>query len=400
MSQLSPAPSLATRRLVLVVSALGFAQIISWGSFYYSIAVLGESMSRELGIGSSLLFGAFTFSLLVSGMAAPTVGRLIDRHGGRRVLCCGSLIAALAAGSWASAQGPISLFFACFLCGITMAICLYEAAFITLNQLAGERYRSAITALTLYGGLASTVFWPLSQWLLGLVGWRNTLYLYAGMQLLICLPLHWMVLPSAAPRSHAQHAPEQMPASASGPRYLWLATGFAIGSFVLSVLSVHIIGLFKDAGLSAAQAVLIASLIGPMQVLVRVLEFVFARRAGPLMVGTASFYLMVCATVTLYFVDGYSLLPFAVAILYGFSNGSFTIVRGIVPAALFGREGYGALLGRLARPAFVARAMAPFAFSVTLSLGLKRSEAILLLAACSVLAGLGYLRAIRPDPAQ
>lgn len=384
----------------MVVSALGLAQIISWGSFYYSIAVLGESMRRDLGIGATLLFGAFTFSLLVSGMVAPTVGRLIDRHGGRNVLCSGSFIAGLAAICWGAAQGPVSLFFASFLCGISMALCLYEAAFITLNQLAGERYRSAITALTLYGGLASTVFWPLSQWLLGLVGWRNTLFIYAAMQLLVCLPLHGLVLPAQRPRSQVQGVQEQSaPNSASGPRYVWLATGFAIGSFVLSVLSVHIIGLFKDAGLTAAQAVLVASLIGPMQVLVRVLEFVFARRAGPLAVGSASFFLMVCATAVLYFVDGYSMLPFAVAVLYGFSNGSFTIVRGIVPAALFGREGYGALLGRLARPAFVARAMAPFAFSVTLGLGLQRSHAILLLAACSVLAGLGYLRAIRPLPA-
>lgn len=380
----------------MVVTALGLAQIISWGSFYYSIAVLGQAMQRDLQVDSSLLFGAFTLSLLVSGMAAPAVGRWIDRHGGRKVLCCGSLIAALAAGAWGSAQGVVSLFAAALLCGLTMAICLYEAAFITLNQLAGERYRSAITALTLYGGLASTVFWPLSQFLLGSVGWRNTLYIYAGLQLLVCLPLHWWALPAANPSSQlADRKESSPPPAASGPRYYWLATGFAIGSFVLSVLSVHIIGLFKDAGLTPAQAVLVASLIGPMQVLVRVLEFVFARHAGPLAVGAMSFVLMGCATTTLLFVDGYSALPFAVAILYGFSNGSFTIVRGIVPAAMFGREGYGALLGRLARPAFVARAMAPFAFSMTLSLGLKRTEAILVLAACSVLAGIAYLRAIR-----
>jgi MFS family permease len=396
MSQSSPAISLSNRRLAVVVSALGLAQIISWGSFYYSIAVLGETMRRDLGVDSSLLFGAFTFSLLVSGMAAPTVGHMIDRYGGRLVLCSGSLIASVAAFSWANAQGVVSLFLACFLCGLTMSICLYEAAFITLNQIAGERYRSAITALTLWGGLASTVFWPLSQWLLSSIGWRDTLFLYAGLQLLVCLPLHALVLPSARRTRHADGKREQ-PAvnTAGGSRYYWLATGFAIGSFVLSVLSVHIIGLLKDAGLTPAQAVLVATLIGPMQVLVRVLEFVFARHAGPLVVGTVSFFLMVCATAALYFVDGYGVLAFGVAILYGFSNGSFTIVRGIVPAALFGREGYGALLGRLARPAFIARAMAPFAFSVTLSMGLRRTEAILLLAACSVLAGLSYLRAIR-----
>lgn len=387
------------RGLTAMICALGVAQIISWGSFYYAIAVLGASMQQELGISSSLLFGAFTFSLLTSGMVAPGVGRLIDRHGGRKLLCAGSLLGAISLLLMANVRGPVSLLLASALCGLSMSVCLYEAAFIAINQVAGERYRTAVTALTLFGGFASTAFWPLSQGLLDWFGWRNTLLSYALLQACVCLPLHAIFLPRMAPpdvsvKGTADSGVPQA-APAGGAKYRNLAIAFAIGSFVLSVLSVHMIGLLKDAGLTPGQAVLVASLIGPMQVLVRLIEFVFARNVGPVAVGAASFVLMVAAMLALYFVDGYSALAFVAAALYGFSNGIMTIIRGTVPAVLFGRNGYGLLLGRLARPAFVSRALAPFAFSTLLTLGLWRGSAILLLAALSVLAGLAYWRAIR-----
>ena len=57
--------------LARLVPALGVAQIISWGTLYYSIAVLGASMRRDLGISETTLFGAYSFSLLVSGVFAP-----------------------------------------------------------------------------------------------------------------------------------------------------------------------------------------------------------------------------------------------------------------------------------------------------------------------------------------
>ena len=387
---------LSNRRLALVVSALGLAQIISWGSLYYAIAVLGESIRQDLKVSSNMVFGAFTFSLLVSGLVAPRIGKLIDQRGGRQVLCGGSLLACIALAVAASAQGVGSLLLGSFLCGAAMAVCLYEAAFITLNQIAGERYRHAVTALTLYGGLASTAFWPLSQWLLDLVGWRYALLSYAALQLLLCFPLHAIFLPAGKPQEmHVAVTREQQDATSQVKTYRWLAVAFCVGSFVLSALSVHMIGLLKQAGLTPGQAVLVATLIGPMQVLVRLLEFVFARRAGPVLVGGVSFVLMVSATLCLYSVQGYSLLAFLVAVLYGFANGIFTIVRGTVPAVLFGRQGYGALLGRLARPAFIARALAPFAFSAFLTLGLVSGQAILALSACSVLAGLAYLRTTR-----
>jgi len=393
-------PALEKMPLAVAVCALGIAQIISWGGLYYAIAVIGDSMRRELGISQAMLFGAFTGSLVLSGLAAPTVGELIDAHGGRRVLMAGSCLSAVALGLFAVADGPASLPLASGAAGIAMALCLYDAAFITLNQIAGERYRTAVTMLTLFGGLASTVFWPLSQWLLDGYGWRQTLTMYAGLQLLVCLPLHRFALPGRTSGERSGHqalrnacVKEAAPRMDFGARYSWLAAAFAGGSFVLAVLSVHLIGLFKGAGLDAKQAVFIASLVGPMQVLGRVIELAFASRLRPVAVGALAFGLMPAALLVLLWVPQWTALAFAVALLYGLSNGLLTIVRGTVPAVLFGRTAYGVLLGRLARPAFIARALAPAALPFAMAAGLNQRTAILLLAACAGIALAAYWRA-------
>lgn len=383
--------------LLATVCALGIAQIISWGSFYYTIAVMGDAMQRDLGVSETMLFGCFTLSLFLSGLAAPTVGKLIDERGGRCILSLGSCVGAVALMMLAMASGPVSLMLGSLVAGVSMAACLYDAAFMALNQIAGPSYRKSVTALTLFGGFASTTFWPLTQLLLEAIGWRQTLMVYAGLQLFICLPLHCWLLPAfrAAPpvlRDAADAVPAPGPAVAS---YAWLAVAFALVTFVSSVLSVHLISLLKSAQLSAKDAVMVASLIGPMQVLGRILELVFARNVRPIAVGTVTFVLMPTALAVLFFVQGLSAPAFLFAALYGFSNGLITIVRGTVPAVLFGRIGYGALLGKLARPAFIARALAPVAFSVAMSAGLVRGNAILVLAACAGLALIAYQRAVK-----
>jgi predicted MFS family arabinose efflux permease len=384
------------RPLPPVICALGIAQIISWGSLYYAIAVLGESMSHDLGVSSTGLFGAFTLSLFLSGLAAPFVGKLIDRHGGRPILMGGSVISAVALTLYATASGPVTVALAAFFAGFALSICLYDAAFVALSQIAGERYRKSVTALTLFGGFASTISWPVSQWLLTAIGWRHTLVVYAALQLLVCLPLHWGFVPRFRPVRQAEifaHT-EAVPSVPPKP-YALLAFAFAAGSFVLSVLSVHIINLYKLAGLSAADAVLVASLFGPMQVLGRLLEMGFARKLSVVAVGTLAHVLMVASLLGLMMVSGYSTLAVVVAALYGFGNGLMTIVRGVVPAELYGREGYGLLLGRLSRPAFAARAMAPFALPFFLTMGLGQKHAIVGLILIAVLATISYQVAVR-----
>ncbi|MFS0755827.1 MFS transporter [Noviherbaspirillum sp. 1P10PC] len=380
------------RPLTVVVSGLGIAQIITWGSLYYPIAVLGERMQQDLQVSSNILFAAFTLSLSISGLAAPAVGRLMEAHGARVVLCAGSVMAMLALCLLAAASGPLSLFAAALLAGCAMSACLYDAGFMALNQIAGDAYRRSVTGLTLFGGFASTVSWPVSQWLMAMAGWRQALLFYALLQLLVCLPLHACLLPGNGRKPGS--LPDRPAATGQAPRIAWLALAFASGSFVLSVLSVHLIGMFRTSGLSEAQAVMIAALVGPTQVLGRLLELGMGRNTRAVHVGTLTFAAMILGMTALFLLDGSTRLAYLVAALYGISNGLMTIVRGIVPAELYGRQDYTTLLGRLARPAFVARALAPFGFTLALA-SLGQVSTMRLLLAISLVATVAYWLAVR-----
>lgn len=199
------------------VCALGIAQIVSWGTLFYTIAVLGAAMRADTGVSDLWLFGSFTAGLFLSGVVSPFVGRQIDAFGGRRVLAAGSLLGAAACAVLAAAQGPLSLAAGWLLAGVAMAACLYDPAFATLHQIAGLSYRRAVTALTLFGGFASTVFWPLSQYLLDTVGWRQTFAIYAALHLALCLPLHVANAGSYRHAAIAAPASSQPAASVSGP---------------------------------------------------------------------------------------------------------------------------------------------------------------------------------------
>ncbi len=372
------------------IPALGLAQVIAWGSLYYSIAVLGRPMGASLGLSQTVVYGGFTLALLLSGVVAPVVGRRIDGYGGRDVLSFAALLGAGAFATLAFAESPAGFFLGWALAGLAMGCGLYDAVMAALNQLApGPRLRRAVTALTLIGGFASTVFWPLSHWLTTTWDWRLACAVFAGLHLLVCLPLYRMALPAAradAPLRalRASGLPRQ------GPSFWWLAGAFALVSFTFAVLSAHLVALLGAAGLDEADAILAGSLFGPMQVLARIVEYAVAPRVRAVSVGTVSFVLMGFALWLLTGIDGDRQQAFLFAACYGASNGTLTIVRGTVPAELFGREHYGALLGRLALPSFFAKACAPFLFALMLASGLSHAFSTWTLAAIGTLALLSY----------
>jgi Major Facilitator Superfamily len=358
-----------TRAVLLrLVPSLGLTQIISWGALYYSIGVLGASMRAELGLSAGALFGAYSLSLLLSALAAPIAGRAIDRYGGRLVMSVGSVIAALALFAIAHAHSTVSFYAAWSLAGVAMAMTLYDAAFATLSQHSGTSYRSALTALTLMGGLASTVFWPLSLKGLEWFGWRDTMSAFALLQLAICLPLHIAFVPrSVSPivpgKAGAENEHGTLPQNKRRAAFVALGVAFALNGFIVSALTVHMIGVLQGKGLTLASAVWIGAFFGPMQVTGRILEFTVGRRFSSRRIGMVALWLLVGAIALLIALHGEILLALAFAIVFGGSNGVVTIVRGTVPAELFGRVGYGGILGSLAAPALFARAVAPFAFA-------------------------------------
>ena len=378
-----------------LVCALGIAQIISWGTLFYSIAVLGPPMAHALAVSDVALYGSFTAGLFVSGIASPWVGRRIDRYGGRSVLAAGSVLGAIACALLASAMNAAMLLVGWLVAGLAMAACLYDPAFATLYRVSGPAYRRSVTALTLFGGFASTVFWPLSQYLLETRGWRVAFAVHAALNALVCIPLHLMFVPRAtwAATTAPSAAPGAGPAARRGA-FAWIAAAFALAAFLASAISAHLVVLLAAGGLAARDAVIVGALIGPMQVAGRVMEFAFSHRLPPLAVGTLAFALLAVALVVLCLVQGIWIAALAFALLYGWANGLMTIVRGTVPSVLFGSRDYGALLGRLAQPQFILKAFAPVAVTLLFAIDESRRVALYVLASGAAVALVAYRVAI------
>jgi len=139
----------------------------------------------------------------------------------------------------------------------------------------------------------------------------------------------------------------------------------------------------------------VGSLIGPMQVAGRIMEFAFARHVRAITVGTFAFTLMAVALAIFTQVHGVWIVALAFAITYGWANGVITIVRGTVPAELFGQRGYGALLGKLALPQFVTKAVAPFALALLLAVDPSRIWTPFALLMLGLVALAAYRAAVR-----
>jgi predicted MFS family arabinose efflux permease len=404
--QVTPPNTAATAarraRLLTIVPLLGIAQIISWGSLYYSLAVLSLPIRHELGLSELATFGAFSAGLLLSGVVAPYAGRRVDDHGGRGVMTAGSAIAALAMCTIALAHGPVLFTLGWMLAGIAMAGCLYEPAFASLHQIAPDHYRRAVTGMTLFGGFASTVFWPLSNELASAWGWRAAFLCFAVLHIFVCVPIHLRVLPGRAP-GPAEHVRAETattpPTYLKDPRFYWLAACFAAATLVFSALSSFMIVALGTRGFTVDEAVWIAAMVGPMQVLARVVEWMFAGRVAAIRVGLVACTLSICGMLLINFMPHSMWLGALFAACYGATNGILTIVRGTVPAELFGAQRQGRLLGALARPSFFTRSLTPAAFAAALSAGVPMRVGLWLVAAVSCTSLGCFVLATRQRPA-
>jgi len=247
--------------------------------------------------------------------------------------------------------------------GAVMAATLYDPAFAVITRLFSTNYRRAITALTLFGGFASTVFWPLTQFLIAAIGWREALLVLAALNLLVCVPVHWRVLPpggaGAGTRSAVPAATGAFRTALRTPVFYLLTIAFTGNALVFSATQVHLMSMLQAKQLSAASAALVGAMIGPMQVTGRVLEFAFASRLSASTVGILAMAFLPIALWLLSIAGVQWPLLVAFAVVYGIGNGAMTIVRGAIPAELFGRDAYGAINGAMAAPVTVAKAAGP-----------------------------------------
>ena len=188
---------------VVIISVLGVTQIFAWGSSYYLPAVLAKPIAADTGWSLSWVVGGLSLGLLIAGLVSPWVGRAIARRGGRPVLAVSAGLLAAGLSALALAHSLPAFLTAWLLVGLGMGAGLYDPAFATLGRLYGHGGRSAITTLTLFGGFASTVCWPLSAFLDAHLGWRGVCLVYAGFQLAVALPAYVFVLPHEPQRARA-----------------------------------------------------------------------------------------------------------------------------------------------------------------------------------------------------
>lgn len=345
------------------VSVLGLTQILAWGAIYYTPVLMAPRIAAERGWTLAFTMGGFSLGLLVSGLASPSVGSLIDRFGGHRVMPVGSLLGAAGVIGLALASHPIAYLCVWILLGVALSCSLYDPAFATLGRIFGAAARRPITLLTFAGGFASTVSWPATYMLIDAVGWQHTYFIYAGLLVLLAAPLHAFALPKE--RAQAVVVPSRDVAApeatlpANGLNFFLVVTAIAAFAFVPAGLLSNLLGMFERYGIAPQTAVAIGALFGPCQVAARLCEFVFAREIHPLAIARFATGLLASAFVLLA-IFGLSFgTAAAFVIMLGLSNGLITIARGTVPLSLFGPDGYGRLMGRIAGPSLIVQASAP-----------------------------------------
>ena len=241
------------------VPVLGVTQILSWGTIFYTPVLIVPLIATERGWSISFAMGGFSVGLLVAGLVAPIVGRLIDRFGGHVVMTIGSLVGALGLFLIAWAVHPVAYYAVWMVLGVAMAANLYDSAFATLGRIFGGAARRPITALTLAGGFASTVSWPATHLLLEHVEWRGTYLVYAALLACVSAPLHALALPrSRFEAGTALQSGSETPVKTLPPHgltFILVAAAFATYAFVPSGLSAHLLAIFSRAGIDAGTVV-------------------------------------------------------------------------------------------------------------------------------------------------
>ena len=350
-------------RLRSIIPVLGVTQILAWGSSYYLLAVLAQPIAGDTGWPLAWVVGGLSLGLLVAGIVSPRVGDSIQRLGGRLVLATSAVFLAFGLiGLALSPNLPIYVL-SWLVLGVGMGAGLYDAAFATLGRIYGQRARTAITTLTLFGGFASTVCWPLSAMLVSQFGWRNACLIYAAIHLLVLLPIYVFALPKERKRStdRSAHPASDSASADAAPTdsrllFVLISLVITISSMISALLSVHMLTILQARDIALGAAVALGAIVGPSQVGARAIEMAISRFHHPIWTKLAS---------TLFVATGVGLLwagfPIIAAalIFYGAGIGIESIARGTLPLAVFGEHRYPSIMGRIAMPSLIMQAASP-----------------------------------------
>ncbi|MEW9547452.1 MFS transporter [Nonomuraea sp. NPDC050783] len=349
------------RALTRMVGALAITQTAGYGVLYYAFSVFIPPMSRDLDAGVAQLTGAITLSVLVSGMVAPAVGRWLDRRGARGLMTAGSLLGAAAVLAWSQVRSVAQLYLVCAVLGVASAAVLYEAAFAVIVAWFGpERRARALLAVAVVAGFASTVFLPLTGFLVDRYGWRQALVVLAVLYALVAVPLHALTVRDRRGPAHVRRG--EIVGAALRERPFWLlAAGFLSQTGAVSVMGVLLVTYLIALGHPPVFAASVAGLLGVLSVTGRLVTTGLQARWRTAMVTAVMFGLQGLAAVLLPLAGRSAAGAVAAVVLFGLGFGVATIARPALVADRYGTAAYASLSGALALPITVAKAVAPLA---------------------------------------
>jgi predicted MFS family arabinose efflux permease len=363
------------RRVEPLTLLIGVSMTIGYGTLYYPFAILGPEIARAQGWSNSFVFGVFSVALLTSAVTASLVGRAMDRFGARPVMVAGSCLAALALVNLSAVHSMTAFIVAMLIIELGARMVQYETGFAALTAIHGRYARRPIAHVTLVAGFASTVFWPLIHWLLGFMDWRGVCLVLAAINVLVALPIHAAIprrtraLELSEPISVSNRDPGLLGPGKRAPAFLFMAIAFAGGSFLMSAVHTSFFLILDQMGRGPALAALAGAVIGPMQVAARLVEMLTGERVAASVVGVISSAALLLGLACLaagLWIDG-ELIVIAFAVSFGIGQGLNFISRAILPARLFGTEGYGAMTGNLATVRLLAMAGAPVCTALVIS---------------------------------
>ena len=352
-----------------ITAALSVTETVSYGVLYYAFTAFLVPMREDLDFSTAQITGAFSLAIIVSAVAGIPVGRYLDRHGPRRLMTSGSLLATLLVLAWSRVEGLLALYAIWLAIGLVMAAVLYEAAFTVLaKHFAGaEERRQAMTAVTLVAALSSFIFVPLSQLLIDSYGWRDALTILAVILGAITIPLHALVLRAAPPpprRSAEHHVPSTGAATVLRSTAFWkLSTAFFLSQLAAIAALVHAIPFLLERGHSATFAAFAVGFFGLAQIPGRVVFAPIAARVHPA-TSTAIVFLLVAIGLGVLVAIPEAEAVIAGFVLLGMGNGMATLARATLIADRYGQAAYGAIAGVAQSMTIAARGMAPVTASL------------------------------------
>ena len=382
----------------LLAITLGFTETVSWGVLFYAFSVFVEPMEAELGWTRAELTGAFSLALIVLAIAGIGVGQWLDRRGPRLLMTVGSILGVALVLVWSQVREIGTFYVLWVLMGLCWSATLYSPAFATITAHFRERRTQALTLVTLMAGLASTIFYPLTAWLISQMGWRSALVALAAILAVTTILPHALVLRKAQAREEHHEPSLSLGEALHHPSFRWLALGFfcfALGSGV----NVHLVPYLSGRGFDLGTAATIAGLVGAMQVVGRLLFAPLERRVSASALVALVYALQPAAVLVLLLVSG-AWVPFVFVVLFGAGRGIDTLLRNTVVARLFGPRRFASIQGVLGLLITIALAAGPVGLGAVYDRFGRYDPGLWVVAATSVVAVVAVSWGTRgPQPA-